>query len=276
MNAKAALLGFGAGAGLLLMIAGLWGRPVDDAPARPREWQIGNFVSVGLVACLAGIVVGAFTGWPVAGIAAAVGTVALRRAFRDDARPSQLDIVQALATWPEMLRDSLLAGGHGLQTVIRSTAPAAPLALRPDVVQLAEDCRAMPFHQALDAFAARVAHPLCDKIVLGLKVQGGEGIADVLSSIATTARREADLYRRIDAGRSTEVLAAKWIVGITVGVAVLLLVGSRSFLAPYGTPLGQVALAVVIAVIAGGVWWVMRAARRQPPPRVLVGEVRGR
>lgn len=270
MSAVAALLGFGFVAGLMLMVAGLRGR-LPHEPAGHQSLHLGDAVGVGLVACLVGVVVAAVTGWPVAGLAAVVGVVALRRAFRADTRPPQLQMVDALATWPEMLRDSLLAGGHGLQTVIRATAPAAPLALRSDVVQLAEDCRVMSFHQALDAFAGRVAHPLCDKIVLGLKVQGGEGVAAVLTSIATTARREADLYRRIDAGRSTEVLAAKCIVGITLGVTALLMLGSRAFLAFYDTVLGQAALAVVIAVITAGVWWVMRAARRDPPPRVLIG-----
>ena len=46
---------------------------------------------------------------------------------------------------------------------------------------------------------------------------------------------------------------------------------SRDYVAPYSTPLGQLMLAVVLSVFAGGLMWIRSAANLRPPERFLVG-----
>ena len=277
MTALGALLGLGVAAGLLLAVAGLVGHDAEAAPRTPRRVIRPDVVLLrAAVAVGAGLVTWVVTGLPVAGVGAAAGAAWLPSMFTGGRhRRTALALIESLATWIEMLQDSLSAGGHGLQTVLRVTAPAAPRAVRADVLQLAADCERMRFDAALAAFADRVAHPVCDQVVMGLRLHGSERLGEVLGAIAASARQEADLYRRIDTARSTERLTAQVIVAITVGTAALLTLTGGSFLAPYGTFGGELALTGVLALFAAGLMWLARISRGEPPRRLLdprVGE----
>ena len=61
------------------------------------------------------------------------------------------------------------------------------------------------------------------------------------------------MRRRISAGRAELRRGVQIVVAVTVGFAVFLVVFGRDYIAPYGTPAGQVALAVVVGIFAAGV-----------------------
>jgi len=268
--ALGALLGMAVGGGTLLIVAGLNGRAPDDArpPGSHRRLTSQMLLRL-LLQALVGAVVLAITGWPIAGLAAAVGTGVAPGWIRRQNAPDQLSLVTALATWIETVRDVLRSGGLGLQTAIRATADDAPAAIRAHVQQLVADSQERSFDEALDAFAVRVAHPKCDDVVEGLHLHGAERLGDMLTSVATALHREADLYRRVDAQRYIERLTAKCILYITavslVGASLL----AHSFLEPYGSAVGQLGLAGLLAIIGFGVWWSSQAARDKPQRRVL-------
>ncbi|HXA27668.1 MAG TPA: hypothetical protein VN193_02880 [Candidatus Angelobacter sp.] len=269
MSALGGLLGLCFGCGILLIAAGLRGRDVDRSAGRWRPRLTQETLRRLLIDVLAGTVALAITGWPIAGIAAAsaaaLGPGWLRRGESTD----QLPLVEALESWIETVRDVLQAGGLGLQTVIRASAPDAPRVIRADVQRLAFDCEHGSFDTALDAFAARIAHPACDQAVVGLHLHGAERLGEMLTSVAAALHREADLYRRIDAQRHPERLTVKAILYITVATLVAASLTTRSFLAPYGTLGGQVGLAGILAIIGLGVWWSAQAGRGEPPQRLL-------
>jgi Flp pilus assembly protein TadB len=92
----------------------------------------------------------------------------------------------------------------------------------------------------------------------------------VLTALAVSAREELDMRRRIDAERRSTRRSVQIVVGITVGVAAMLVLLNRQYVAPYGSFVGQVVLTVVIALFAAGVAWLRRLARVQNAERFLL------
>ncbi|SRR5581483_4846810 len=272
MNALGALLGLGFGVSILLVMAGLRGRPEDRAPRRRRLRHNTTSFTRLLVDAVAGFVAVLVTGWPVAGVLGAVAVEFLPRWLCRTNMEDEVAVIDDLITWIETMRDVLRAGGMGLQTAIRETSPDAPILLRRFVQQLAADCQDQPLNDALDAFARRVAHPGADFVVRALQIHGADRLADTLTSLATWLRMEADLYRRVDAQREPERLTVRGIILVTLLCLLLVSVLSRSFFAPLATAGGQITLAACIGLMGFGVWWSAKVARGEPPRRPLAPE----
>jgi hypothetical protein len=95
-------------------------------------------------------------------------------------------------------------------------------------------------------------------------------LRDVLGALAASAREELDMRRRIEASRRSTRRSVQIVVGVTLGVAGLLILLNRTYVEPYGTFVGQLVLVVVIALFGGGVVWLRRLARIEMPGRFLV------
>jgi Flp pilus assembly protein TadB len=228
----------------------------------------------GAVGVVAGVVVGLITGWPVAALAALAGGLALpaisggRRAQR-----AQIEKAEALPAWCEMLRDTLSGSAHGLETVIRVTAQVAPVSIRPDTQVLGSNLARLSLDDALLAFADRVDDPVCDQVVMGLRLRGSGDLTAVLSSIAASARQEVELRRRVEAGRAGQRWTARVIIAITVLLAGGITLFHGAYLGVYSTPAGQLMLLVVLGFFAAGLWLMERVTRGHRPPRLLVVDV---
>ena len=271
MTALAALFGACIGLGIVMIAYGIWGG--DDAPAGPRRdlrAHAGRWLARASVGVIAGLVVGLLTGWPVAGLAALVGGLALP-AIREGRRKqrAQLAKAEALPAWCEMLRDTLSGSALGLETVITVTAQVAPLPIRADTKALAADLSRLSLDDALLDFGDRIGDPVGDQIVMGLRLRGSGDLTAVLGSIAVSARREVDLRRRIEAGRSGQRWTARVIIAITLLLAGGLALLHGQYLATYDTPAGQVMLLVVIGFFVAGLWLMERVTRGRRPPRLL-------
>jgi TRAP-type C4-dicarboxylate transport system permease small subunit len=62
-----------------------------------------------------------------------------------------------------------------------------------------------------------------------------------------------------------------FVVGFSVGVAVLLAIFNQHFVRVYDTASGQLVLVVIAALYAAGFYWLTRLARFDMPERILVG-----
>jgi hypothetical protein len=216
----------------------------------------------------------AVTGWPAAG-ALAVGAAAVapmlagtrRRRHELNARS------EALAVWAEMLRDTI--GAHaGLREAIAVTARVAPVPIRSHVQSLAVRAEREPLTVALRRFAADVADPVADLIVAALTIAAdrhAHRLAELLAKIAAAAREQAAMRLRVETGRARMYASARALVAITLGLAVVLLVFSPSFMRPYGTATGQAVLLVIGALFAGALWSLVMLGRPAPQPRLLAG-----
>jgi Flp pilus assembly protein TadB len=281
--ALAALLGTGAGVGVLLVATGL--RPHQTAIGSPAEpGRLGRWSRLDprrqphgmrrLAVCVgAGLLVAVVTRWPVAALLAAVAVWALPRLIgpdRDHRR--RVDRIEAIATWTESLRDTLQAAA-GLEQAIMATAPLAPDPIRAEVELLVERLRGgQRLPAALRAFAADLDDATGDLVVAALVMAAerhARRLAELLTSLATAARDEASLRMRIAASRARVRTSTRVITTVTLTMATGLVVFNRSYLHPYDTPFGQLILLAVGGLFALGFWWLSRIARPFEPARAL-------
>ena len=223
-------------------------------------------------ALVAGLVAWLLTGWPIAAAitgVTVVGLPILLSTGRDAARG--VNRIEAVEEWTRRLADVLVVG-VGLEQAISTTARTCPEPIRAEVIRLAARLDAhWPLESALRAFADDLDDATADLIaatlILGAR-RRGPGLPRVLQAVADSIADEVASRRRVEAERAKPRTTARAVTLITIAVvAVGALNGT--YLSPYGTPLGQ----LVLAVIAGGfvlalVW--MRALTLTPPaPRIL-------
>lgn len=271
------LLGAGVGLGLVLAAAGWRGRSRPPAAARGRRPALAvDRVTARRVAVAfaAAVAAAAATGWVAGGILAGLATVTLPGLGRDRQAVRRLARMEAVATWTEMLRDTLAAAA-GLEQTILATAAVAPAALTDEVHQLAARVRRgdrLP--DALRGFGEQVADPTCDLVVAALVLASehqARQLAELLGELATEAREQVAMRLRVEAGRARTRTSVRVIVGTTLVFAAGLVVVNRPYLQPYDGPGGQLVLLSVGALFGTAFAWLARIGRVTEPGRVLTG-----
>lgn len=268
-----ALVGLGVGLGVWLITAGLHPTPTASRPTRALRVPTGVWKRVGACAVVF-VVVWVVSGWPAAGVVAAAVTGVVP--FLRDARRARhmLDErTEALASWAEMLRDTISAHA-GLREAIALTASVAPAPIRTEVRALAVQSEREPIAVALRRFARDVEDPVADLIVAALVLAAdrqAQRLAELLSRIATTAREQTTMRQRIETGRARTYASSRALVTITLCLAVGLLVFSPKFMAPYRTFTGQLVLTGIGAVFAAALAGLVAMSRPAPTPRLLAG-----
>lgn len=216
--------------------------------------------------------------WPVAAIAGVVlGWTSPDLFGGTRARLAGIARTEAIATWTEMLRDTIGAA-HGLESAIAATTETAPEPIRDEVRSLTADLRREPISAALQRFAIRLAHPISDLVVAALSTAASGSVrdlADLLGTLAASARDEASMQLRVDAGRARMRTAVRVIAAVTVVTVVGLTMLNPLYVRGYSTPLGQVVLALIVVVWGGSLWWLQTMARFQAPERFLIGAATG-
>ncbi|HEY2577196.1 MAG TPA: hypothetical protein VGI74_12900 [Streptosporangiaceae bacterium] len=162
--ALAALLGVGAGLGLILILTALRHPP---APAGDPRWRdslarlraLATWLRV-TSTLLAAALVARVTRWPVGSVLAGLAAWFLPRILgRDRGHETSLARIEAMASWTEQLRDTLAAAA-GLEQAILATAPIAPEPVREEVAGLAAAIhRGERLPAGLRAFAEQAADP---------------------------------------------------------------------------------------------------------------------
>lgn len=273
MTLLVVLLTAGALTGVWLLIPS---RPSDDEPPSRREGrdprrvaQLGRRLSYALAAGFAAAVV---TRWPIPTLAVgALGWFAPELFGSKAARDRETARTEAIAAWTEMLRDTI-TGAHGLEEAIMTSAAVAPLPIRREVVDLAVRLERQPLTSSLAAFADELAHPTADLVVAALRLasEGAVGdLAELLGTLAVSARDEAGMRLRVEAARARLRTAVRVITGCTLATALGLLLLNRPYLAFYGTAAGQAVLAVVAGLWAASLVWLGRMADFVTPERFL-------
>lgn len=271
----AVCLGALVGSGVVLLVEAL--RPRERTHHEVRRGGPSAAARFGrrwLVALAAGLAVLVITRWPVAAAAGVLLVLAWPALF-GGARAERLAMarIEGLASWTESLRDTI-AGAVGLEQAIPATVHAASPAIQPQLRMLVDRLRVrVPLPTALQRLADDLDDPSGDLIVAALILNSrlrGPGLRQVLTSLSEAARAELDMRQRVAAGRSSTRRSAQ-IVSIFSVVAILgLTVANPAYVAPYATPTGQVVLAGVCALFAGGFFWMRRLAGVDLPERFLV------
>ena len=265
----AALAGCSA-AGVLLAVAGLTGRSVPQVRASKRRsgndlLRCGWAVAAGGAAVIA-------TGWLVAGGLALVAAWNLPSLLGGRGRrQDEIARAEAIASWAEMVRDSIAAAA-GLEEAITATATVAPMPLRSHVRALVRRLDHERLPDALERFGQDVAHPSCDLVVAALTLAArleASDLSSLLSRLAEAARDDARMRIRIEVGRTRIRTATSVIVGVVFAGVIFLTVASRGYLDVYDTGTGQVALAVVAGVFLTGGWLLKRMSAIEVPERFV-------
>lgn len=268
------LLGALVGAGVVLLVVALRGMPVRQQ--RPRggvpwtqRWgrRAGLALGVALVVLL-------LTRWPVAAIGGALLVVAGPSLFGGARAEQEASArIEGLAAWTESLRDTI-AGAVGLEQAIPATVYASSPAIRPQLRMLVDRLRVrVPLAVALQRFADELDDPSADLVVAALILNAklrGPGLRAVLTSLSEAARAELDMRQRVAAGRSSTRRSAQIVMAFSLFVIVTLSLTNRTYVAPYGSPVGQLVLVVVAGCFAGGFWWMKRLSGVDVPGRFLV------
>jgi Flp pilus assembly protein TadB len=265
----AAGLGAGIGVGVLIVLAGLTGRPLLESGRRS-----GSTDRVGLtraaVAVLIALVVLVATRWFMAGVLVASAIWAVPRVLGGKAaREAAIARTEAIATWTEMVRDSIVAAS-GLEEAIIATAEVAPEPIAPEVRLLVRRLDHLSLPDALAAFGRDVQHPSADLVVASLVIAArteASDLSSLLSRLADAIRDDARMRVRVEVGRTRVRTAAKVIVGVVAATVVLLAVANRDYLTAYDGPFGQVMLAVAGGFFLLGGWLLDRMATVKLPER---------
>ncbi len=272
--------GLTAGVGVLLVASGL--HQDNTAPSRSalsghagraRRDNLrrrASLASIGLI----GVFVA--TRWPVAALAAAaLGWFSPELLGSSRAVTVGVERTEAIATWTEMLRDTIGAA-HGLESAITATATVAPAPIRAEIRSLALRLTHAPLDRALAELAVEFDHPIGDLVVAALTAASRSSVrdlAELLGTLASAARDEASMQLRVDATRArtrTAVRVVAWCTGLTaVGLVVL----NPSYVTVYATLTGQVVLAVVAACWCGALGWMNQMSRFDQPERFLTTAV---
>lgn len=265
------VLGAGIGAGIWLVI---WGIGVTDAPPAPArfknpypdlKWRLAG-------AAIGGAIALATTRWPVAVLAAmGLGFFFRDIFFANERGASDVDRSVAVASWTEMLRDTLSASS-GLEEAIAATAPLAPPAMKPALAGLMARLGRVPLAAALADFANDLADPTGDLVASAL-ILGARGeaqqLGELLSALAESARDDASMRLEVHAARAATQTSVRVVAGITIAMVAGLLLLNRSYLQPYHGVGGQTVLAIVFGLFAVGLIWLRRMSRFKAPERFL-------
>ncbi|MEU8585663.1 type II secretion system F family protein [Streptomyces sp. NPDC048664] len=271
--------GVAVGGGLALLGAAIRGLPVkpehEKQRASERAGELLRFAGKrGSLAVGTGLVILLLTRWAVAGLAAGVLVFFWDRLFGGAAEErSAMLRIEALASWTESLRDTI-AGAVGLEQAIPASARAAAPALRPHLDALVDRLRSRtPLPDALQDLAQEIDDASADIIVAALILNArlrGPGLRQVLGALAKSAREEVDMRQRVMAQRASTRRSVQIVVAVSVLFVLGLSIFNRSFVEPYGSPMGQLVLALVCGLFALGFWWLRKLSTIETPERFLV------
>ncbi|MGP4102908.1 type II secretion system F family protein [Nonomuraea sp. KM90] len=264
--------------GLTCIIAALRTPSSDEHVRPPSRWT--NLLAVlaahyrTIIAALAAtVVVFAVTKWPVAAVAVGVAVFALPKAVTGRAAKERIRKLEALEQWTRRLADLLVAGRALEQALEHSAARNVPPAIAVPVAALARRLRVtrMPTEDALRLFADEVDDPIGDRIAAALILvarRRGRGASTVLQQLAELVAKDVADRREVEAARAEHRTTVRWIIGI-LAVFSVLAIFQRAYVAPFGTPLGQVVLAIVALFYGVTLVWLHRLGNAAPGHRFL-------
>lgn len=219
-----------------------------------------------------GTAVFCLTGWAALGAWAAVAGGVMPSAMRERRRrSSDREVLEALVAWAETLSD-LTSAGAGLNEAVELSLTTVRPALEAEVAELGSRLRTSSAADAFAWFGDTISTAEADAIVVSMTVANRRGAGSpsvVLRASAQASRERTAALRRIDAGRARTVGEAKLVLGISVGMLAMLIVSGGSFLDPYDTFDGQIALGLIGALVAGSVWAMSRQLAPAARPRVI-------
>ena len=266
--------------GLLLLVLGLTPRPVTAPRPRRRmtaRVRLTRRTRISLLVGLAtGVLVAVLTGWVVAIVIIPAVLVGLPALLSAPPAREELRRLEAMEEWLRSV-SGVLTAGVGLEQALITSLRSTPEPIRPEISRLVGRLRSrwgtVP---ALRLLADDLDDPTADLIVANLVLgaeRRGPGLATVLEAVARSVAEDVKGRREIEADRAKPRANVRLITGISVVVlGYLALTGE--YVAAYGTPIGQIALIVLLTGYVLCLLWMRMMTQGKPLPRFIGSAVR--
>jgi hypothetical protein len=225
-----------------------------------------------VVALVTGVVVAGLTGRPALFPIVALGVYGLPKLFGQTSSSVSIAKIEAIASWTEMLQGAL-AAASGLSQAIVTTGSLGSAPIRRATVSLSSRMAAgMDPREALLLFGDELNDPCADRVICSLLLamsSRGQRLGDLLATLADSTRDEVALRLRIETSRASVRSGVRTVLVFTVGFALAIACLAHAYLAPFGTPTGQMVLLVVGMFYAVGLTCMVSLSRPPAPVRLL-------
>lgn len=275
------------------MVAGLIGMVVACLPAPPRQPRLARAGSRGLgrrlalpwsgvsirtrrlllVGTVAGLVIALVSGWVIAIALVPAAVAGIPVLLTPPASGEQVEKLEALEEWARSLSGKLTAGQSLRSALIRSLR-SAPAPIEREVGLLVSRLwdNSTSTEDVLRLFAEDINDSTGDVVVTNLILaasgRGQVGLSVALEALAETVAADVRARRQIAADQAKPRTTARTVTAITLAVlGVLSLTGT--YISPYGTPVGQIVLGLLLSAYVATLMWLRRMAVLPPLPRFL-------
>ena len=235
---------FGIGVGLAMLFRAFAGSRNEAVsgkahssshPSRPPTWWLRRF---GPAVAVAALVVFA-TRWPVAGLVAGLAAFGLPSLLGQTASSRSTAKVEAIATWTELLRDTLAAAA-GLSQAIMATAEIAPGAIHARRRSVRAHRQRDPAGRGPAAVRRRgrrrFGRPGRRRPPVAASARA-QRLVDLLSAaLADSIRQDVAMRLRVESGRAAARSGVRTIVVFSLAFAGVLALVAHSYLAPSAHP----------------------------------------
>jgi Flp pilus assembly protein TadB len=252
-------------------IAALLGDHLPPSSRRRRRLWLGGSV-------IGGVLIWLLSGWALGVVVFPLLVVGVPLLLSSPPTATDVDRLTAVEQWTRGM-SGVLTVGSGIEHAIIASLGSTPEPIAPVVGTLVARLNARwPTEAALRAFADDLNDATGDLVaatlILGAQ-RRGPGLAAVLDDLAATVAEEVRIRRGIEADRAKPRTTARWVTILTLVVLGVLAL-DREYIAPYKTPVGQLALLVFLTLYAGCLLWLRRMTRGAPTPRFLPAASTGR
>lgn len=252
------------------------GRSTATTVAAPR-WLLAltkiptHKLMIGTVSTAIGAAIGIMTGWIVAALAVPVLVLGLPRVFGARESAGRIERLDALADWSRTLA-GVLNVASGLEGAILASVRSAPDAIRNEVTMLAARLRSSASTEAaLRRFADDINMPTGDLVaatlILAARQRAG-GVAPVLQGLSSSVAANVAAQREVEAERQKPHQTVRIVLMIAMVAVPLCLVAFRDV---YGSPLGQLVLALYLLLGVAALTWMRKMSKAQAVSRFITG-----
>jgi Flp pilus assembly protein TadB len=220
-----------------------------------------------------GLLVALLTGWVIAIVLVPAALVGIPLLLTPPPAAASIEKLEALEEWTRSLSGKLTAG-QSLRSALIKSLQSVPAPIDREVALMVSRLwnNTASTEDALRALAEDLNDSTGDvvasQLILAASGRGQAGLAKALDALAETVASDVRARRQIAADQAKPRTTARTVTVITLGVLGMLAL-TGDYIEPYGTPLGQVVLAVLLTAYVATLLWMRRMAIPTPLPRFL-------
>ena len=220
-----------------------------------------------------GLLVALLTGWVIAFVLVPAAIIGIPLLLTPPPAAASIEKLEALEEWTRSLSGKLTAG-QSLRSALIKSLQSTPQPIEREVGLMVSRLwnNTSSTEDVLRAFAEDLSDSTGDvvasQLILAASGRGQAGLSKSLDALAETVAADVRARRQIAADQAKPRTTARTVTVITLGVLGILAF-TGDYIEPYGTPLGQVVLAVLLAAYVATLLWMRRMAVAKPLPRFL-------